>query len=147
MTPSQIRSELLKDHERLRTMMDEARKLAARASSGEPVIDELRQTVAILADVLRAHNVREEELLGGFIRSVDAWGPVRAEIMTEEHAQEHEEFFAALLGVQTTPVEFAGAGVMLLLDRILEHMACEEAVFLSEDVLRDDLAAIDYFGG
>ena len=147
MTPSQIRSELLKDHERLRTMMDEARKLAARASSGEPVIDELRQTVALLADVLRAHNVREEELLGGFIRSVDAWGPVRAEIMTEEHAQEHEEFFAALLGVQTTPVEFAGAGVMLLLDRILQHMACEEDAFLSEDVLRDDLVVTDSFGG
>lgn len=147
MTPTQIRTELLRDHERLRKMTDEARKLAARGSSGEPVIDELREAVAILAAVLRAHNLREEELLGGIIRSVDAWGPVRAEIMTEEHAQEHEEFFAALVGVQTTPVEFAGAGVMILLDRILEHMSCEEDAFLNEDVLRDDSVVTDSFGG
>lgn len=144
---SQIREVLLQDHQILRSMIATARKVADRGSDGEPVAEELRGEIVRLMDVLRGHNRREEELLRDVIPSVDAWGQVRAEIMTEEHVREHEEFFAALMGVQATPVEFAGAGVGLLLESMLAHMAREERAFLSEDVLRDDIVATYSFSG
>jgi hypothetical protein len=53
---------------------------------------------------------------------------------------EHRELYAALLGEDHTPVD-------ALLDRVLDHMAREEAIVLNEDVLRDDVVVVDYFGG
>jgi hypothetical protein len=141
MTPSQMREVLLQDHMILRSMIAAARKVAERACDGQTTADELRGELVRLADVLRGHNLREEGLLRNVIPSVDAWGQARAEIMTEEHVREHEELVAALTGVQSTPVEFAGAGTGLLLDGILGHMAREESAFLGEDVLRDDIVA------
>lgn len=140
MKASQMRAELCEEHAQLRAMIDVVRRLAARPSQGTAGREALRGAVVQLADALRRHNLREEELLGGIIPTVDAWGPVRAEIMDEEHVAEHEELYAALLGQDGQPVES-------LLDRVLDHMAREEAAFLNEDVLRDDVIVTDYFGG
>src|ERR1035438_395345 len=114
MTLSQIRAELLQDHRRLCAMIDTARQVADRGTAGERIADELRGEIIRLADALRTHNLREEKLLRNVLPSVDAWGCARAEIMTEEHVLEHQELFAALLGIQRRPVDFAKPGVAKL---------------------------------
>jgi hypothetical protein len=55
------------------------------------------------------------------------------------YPDEHEELYAALVGIPHTVVEFAGGGVTLLLDSILEHMAREETALLGDDVPHDDV--------
>ena len=146
MRPSEIRAELLAQHDQIRTMMDDVRHVAVRARRGEPVGEALQAGVARLAQVIAQHNAREEELLRGIIPTVDAWGPARAEIMDETHAREHEVLQEAILGIPRTPREFAGAGVEALFERVLEHMAREEKTLLAEDVLRDDTVMVE-FGG
>jgi hypothetical protein len=92
--------------------------------------DDLREHLVRLTDAIRMHNLREEALLRDLIPSADAWGPTRAEIMIEEHIQEHDRLCAALLGIPCTPPEFAAAGIAALVGLIGEHMDREEAAFL-----------------
>jgi len=127
-------------------MIDVARACADRASAGAE-IEDLVTAVRLLADLVRRHNQREEQLLRDLIPTVDAWGEARAELMTDEHVREHGAIHGALLGMTRTPSEFAGAGMRLLFDQMLDHMAREERAFLNERVLRDDVVAIDPFGG
>jgi hypothetical protein len=146
MTHSQIRAELLEQHSEIRTMVDEARICADRACGGGPAED-LVAAIRLLADAVRRHNGREEELLRDLIPTVDAWGEARADLMTDEHVQEHEAIHGALLGMTRTPSEFAGAAMRELLDELVDHMAREERAFLNERVLRDDVVATDPFAG
>jgi hypothetical protein len=147
MSASEIRTELLEQHAHIRRMMDATRVAAVRASAGECDGDELRASLVALADAVRTHNLREELLLRDVIPSVDAWGPTRAAIMTESHIKEHDRLFTALLGFRSTPVDIAGAGIIALIALLRDHMDHEEAIFLREDVLRDDIVMSDQSAG
>lgn len=131
MKVSQIREELLEHHRALRVMIGECKKTAR---------EDLRPCLQRLADYLRMHNRREEALLRSIVKRADAWGPARAEIMDEEHVNEHVAIYNALAFFETgDPVK--------LLDKVLAHMAHEEEVFLNAEVLRDDIVVLDGFGG
>jgi hypothetical protein len=147
MTPSQVRAELLEQHEELRRMADRARTCADGACDGAEVAQGLLSAIRLLADAVQRHNLREEHLLRDLIPSVDAWGQIRAEIMTDEHALEHDLLHRALLETSCTFSEFVGADIGQLLDKLIHHMAREERGFLNEHVLRDDVVAIDPFSG
>jgi hemerythrin-like domain-containing protein len=138
MRASEVRAELLEQHAELRAMAGGLTQVAARARSGEPVESELSSALVRFIDALRRHNLREEELLRDILPAVDAWGPARDQVMTEEHVEEHEELYAALFGLRTAPGEFAGEAAGNLMNRILEHMAREELIFLGDDTLRDE---------
>jgi hypothetical protein len=107
-----------------------------------------RDYLVRLADSVRRHNLREEELLRDVIPKVDPWGPARAEIMTDEHVMEHQELYAALADAAAVddPRELLPR-VRGLRERMLDHMAREEKGFLGEETLRDDDVSIDSFGG
>ncbi len=147
MKPSEIRGELLHEHARIRTMLDVTLTIAKGMGASAPGRGDLQACVVRLADALRAHNRREEELLRDFIASIDAWGPTRAAIMADEHKREHDRLDAALSGVPRTPIEFAAAGIIALVALIRQHMDREEEAFLGEDVLRDDLIVTNQSGG
>ncbi len=147
MKPSEIRGELLREHAQIRTMLDVTLTFVEVLHVDAPGCDDLREHLVRLTDAIRTHNLREEALLRDLIPSVDAWGPARVTIMMEEHIQEHEQLYAALLGIPCTPAEFAAAGVAALVDLIGEHMDREEAAFLGEDVLRDDLVVANQCDG
>lgn len=148
MTPSEIRRELLEQHREVRARMDDARGAITRWKGGSPARDAVQVALALLADAVRKHNRREEELLRDIIPTVDAWGPARAEIMVEEHAKEHAELHAALIEAGSAPdSEKASAILDALVTNLGEHMTREEKILLSEDVLHDDQLVRDYFGG
>lgn len=145
---SKIRTELLEQHGEIRARIDEVKAAAEKLGQGEAARDLLRTALARLAEAVRKHNQNEEELLRDVIPHVDAWGPARAEVMVEEHGKEHQELYAALVEAGATPDGQAAITIVSkLLDRMREHMAIEEKVILSEDVLRDDLVPREYFGG
>jgi hypothetical protein len=147
MKASEMRAELLQQHDQIRIIIGTTRAFAERARAGAAVGADLRASLVRVTNALRVHNLHEETMLRDVIHRVDAWGPVRADIMTEEHIKEHARLYAALLGVSCTPIEFAGIGVASLLDLICEHMDREEAAFLGEEVLRDDLVVANQSSG
>ena len=148
MTPSEIRQELLEQHVALRAKIDATRIAAERWKGGAPSREELRSCLAVLADGVRAHNRREEELLRDVIPSADAWGPARAEVMQETHVEEHRDMYEALIDAGAAADATTGVPpVIKLLDKMLEHMKREESSFLGADVLRDDAVTPDFFGG
>ena len=77
MKPSEIRTELIAQHEAVRSMARRTGELVARMKSGEAVRVGLGKALGELADAMRAHNEREEALLREIIPTVDAWGPAR----------------------------------------------------------------------
>jgi hemerythrin HHE cation binding domain-containing protein len=148
MSPSEIRDELLEQHASLRAMIEDVRWVAGRAHESDGKPGELQDHMRRLALAFRAHNRREEEVLKGFLVSVDAWGPVREEIMSEEHVAEHVELYAALVDMNMTARSAIAAGALAAgLDRMLDHMAREEIAYLGEDVLRDDGVMMSQFSG
>jgi hypothetical protein len=148
MNAAEIRDELLSQHANLRQIIDEVHRSAGVGSAGAGTDVEVAAHVVRLARMLREHNRREEALLRGVLGSVDAWGPVREEIMNEEHVAEHEELGAALCSATAGPgVGMTGAALIDLLERVLEHMAREERIFLDADVLREDAILGDQCSG
>lgn len=143
----EMRAELLAQHAELRAQMAIAQAAAERCARGEPARDALSAAIARLADALARHNAREEQLLGRIIPTIDAWGPGRAETMSDAHAHEHLEVHRALVetGAASEPRQAARAALALV-ERIAEHMAREEQDFLGADVLDDD-GRNDPFGG
>jgi hypothetical protein len=137
MKPSELRAELLGEHGRLREMIDEARAVAKSASEGELASYDLRIQVTRLADAVRRHNLREEQSFREVLPTIDGWEK-RSAMLLEEHIREHEELFAALIGIPFAVGEFAGIGVSALLDMLLKHMDREENAILDAETLRDD---------
>jgi DNA repair exonuclease SbcCD ATPase subunit len=148
MTPSEIRKELLEQHAQLRAEIDATRAAAKQWQQQEAAREALRSAMAVLADGVRQHNRREEELLQEIIPTADAWGPARAEVMREEHVEEHKAMYEALIDAGAAPSASVGVPpVLKLLDKMEEHMKREEKAFLGADVLRDDAVTPDFFGG
>ncbi|MGO8993919.1 MAG: hemerythrin domain-containing protein [Polyangiaceae bacterium] len=148
MKPSEIRRELLEQHAGLRSLIEATCRATESAARGEGSRDEAADCLARVVDALRRHNLREEDLLRDLIPTVDPWGPARAEIMTEEHIEEHRELFATLVAAtEARDPRAAATLVRELREHLLEHMAREEKGFLGEDALHDDDLSVDAFGG
>jgi hypothetical protein len=144
MTPSEIRLELIRQHEEIRSAISETRSAATRS----PDAGDVRARALRLAERLRRHNLDEEHMLQDLLRTVDAWGPMRVDIMNEQHVAEHEQLWSALSEASGAPDASALCdAVLAAIDRVLFHIAREEAVYLSEDVLRDDAVVIDQCSG
>jgi hypothetical protein len=138
MKPSEIRQELLGQHAEIHRRLEAARY-------AEPT--DLHGALVRLADCLRVHNLREEELMTDIFPQLDAWGMIRAEVMVGEHLEEHRELWEAVLDTsETTDPLVAASKTRELCERIHEHMLREEKVFLNDEVLSDDVQ-VDYFGG
>jgi len=147
MKPSEIRLELLQQHDQIRVIMEVTKTIAESISAGRPRRGDLSGCVLRLADAVRAHNCREEALLLDFIPSVDAWGGAREAIMRKEHIQEHARLDVALRGIPLASPDLAAFGVVALIRLMREHMDREEAAFLGEDVLRDDVVVANQTDG
>jgi hypothetical protein len=142
-----IRAELMAQHTHLRDVIEDVRGGLLREAGREPLGAELRARMDELAGGLRKHNLREEELLRGVLATIDAWGLVREDIMSAQHVVEHEELAAALEATAMTETAVDSETVHASLDRLLQHMAREETMFLNEALLRDDGVVAEQFSG
>src|SRR4029077_18845636 len=86
MTASEIRTELLGQHQEIRLMIETTREAARRTQSDTSARSDLSACTVRLAHCIRTHNRREEEVLRELLRTIDAWGPERVQIMEEQHA-------------------------------------------------------------
>lgn len=148
MKPSDIRAELLAQHDDLRERIRVTRGVAERCLTGEDAREELGLLLTRLTDAVRAHNSREEQLMSNVFPDLDAWGPTRHQIMSEEHVVEHDKLVTALIDTNRHTDPRSAARVALeLFDHMTVHIEHEEKVFLGTDVLADDEPPPDAFGG
>jgi iron-sulfur cluster repair protein YtfE (RIC family) len=145
MEPSQIRSRILSDHERLRRDLDRLAALVGEARGDSAVRATLLTDTESLLARLHAHMHWEDSYLLPALREADAWGAERAERLTRDHREQREllDFLNFRLREQARPLALLIREVEHVIELLREDMREEEAELLDERVLRDDVIAID----
>jgi len=141
------RTLLLLQHKQLRERIVEVGEAAANVlacSESELVgrADELKRAVVEFADDLNLHLSAEEELLGPILERLDAWGPVRLELLRSEHAHQRALLHTLHTDRSLEPREMARRVRSLVAD-VLVDMNAEERDLLAEGLLRDDPIVVD----
>lgn len=148
LSPSDVRSRVLAEHEMLRERLVELQSLAREVTIEETLVGELRQCLRKLLMEFSMHLESEEEILMPVIETMDAWGHQRASRMRDEHAMQRAllaRMFERVSSPQP-PIELAIEADALAL-RVFRDMLEEEQELLAEDFLRNDVVAIDQFCG
>jgi iron-sulfur cluster repair protein YtfE (RIC family) len=135
MNPSEVRTQILAEHDRLRVLLSELEAAADR--------DALRRALGELLSSLRNHVAREDEILVPALEAADAWGPQRAARIRENHEAQLRllsTWERAATG-SLAPADLASR-LAHFAAGLRDDMASEEADLLRPDVLRDDVVAI-----
>ncbi len=132
-------------HQQLRALIAQVRKAAVDLLEGEVAgSEELRNQVGALRTQMEDHLATEEALLGPVLERIDAWGPVRLDLMRAEH--EHQRAVLAVLRSDRAAglaPELLARRTLGLLDDILTDMDAEDRDLLDPKVLRDDVIQLD----
>jgi len=134
--PSKLLTELMKQHEAIRAIMDRCEALADELDDGRGDPSQLTREVAKLRLAFDAHNRFEEQLLRPVLREIDAFGDVRIDRMIADHIGEHHAVREQLGDGPTAMLRSA-------IDTLRVHLQAEERYFLSSKVLRDDLVTVE----
>ena len=145
MKPSEVRSRVLSDHERLRRDLDRLGDLAGVIRNGHVALATLRADTEVLLARLEAHMHWEESYLLPTLREADAWGVERAEQLTRDHREQREllDYLTRSLRDRAKPAALVEREVRHLIGLLRDDMREEEAELLDERVLRDDVVAVD----
>lgn len=135
MNPSDARLLLLAQHDRIRQHLERCTRLAAQQRAGEPVSEELDESLAGLRDEFAEHNQAETEIIAELLRGPAAWSSLMVDRMLEEHVGEHSAFWELLSGTRDEVAE----RITELAEQLDAHMAAEERTFLSPMTLRADV--------
>ena len=136
MHPSKLLTELMKQHDALRAIIDRCEAMADELDEGRGDPSQLTREVAKLRLAFDAHNRFEEQLLRPVLREMDAFGDVRIDRMIADHVGEHHAVREQLGDGPTAMLRSA-------IDTLRVHLQAEERYFLSSKVLRDDLVSVE----
>ncbi len=145
MNHEERRQTLHAQHQQLRAVIAEVRQAALEVLGAESEdSSELRDRVGRLREDLERHLSLEEALLEPVLERIDAWGPIRLELLRTEHA--HQRAVLSLLrsdrAAAIPPLQLARR-VLGLLDDISADMDAEDRDLLDARVLRDDPIQLD----
>src|SRR5687767_12406630 len=120
---SEIRNELLREHQEIRRLARETLEVVERGPLCEPEVrGALQERLPERETTLWNHNRHEEELLDDVLPTVDAWGPQRAQRMSAHHSVEYEEALEALAEAR---LESDPSRTGAILHDLLQHIAHE----------------------
>ena len=145
MNHEERRQTLHGQHLHLRGVIARVREAALEIVGAEETDStSLRSLISELRDDLERHLTTEEALLGPVLERIDAWGPVRLDLLRAEHA--HQRAVLSVLrsdrAAAVPPLKLARR-VLGLLDDIIADMDAEDRDLLDPRVLRDDLIQLD----
>lgn len=146
--PSEIRSIILAEHGELRQRLAGIEALLDGLSRGDAAArHDLRTSFVALCELFVTHIAHEEAILRPILADIDGWGPVRVELMDEEHVEQRKRVAElSQLHPDTDPGAYVRSVREFVTD-LRKDMDGEEHECLSPDVLRDDTTSIDAFGG
>src|SRR5512143_3068130 len=119
MTATTTRDELRRQHTDLLVRLERAREIASRAPH------ELHNALLDLDNVLRWHQLAEEDALSDLLPHANEWELFCA---IREHAEEHKRIHETLREVTTGDPKDAVEKAVALFDRILAHIRAETFV-------------------
>ena len=149
MDPSEVRRRILDDHRALRDKLGEIEELAGVVARYAEAVRGLQSGSAELLETLQGHLDLEDAILAPALRESDSWGDQRADLLLAHHREQRGELGAALDDVREqkiTPAELARR-MMDLAAELRRDMAHEEEDYLDENLLRDDIIAINLESG
>jgi len=149
LSDSEACAKLLAEHECLRFLLLACEGEASKILDGrETTGRQLLSTLLELRDAFEDHNREEESQLRPLLLGADSFGEVRIAGMVADHMQEHAALREALRdAVEPNLPDRSARAALEVVSRLRRHMDAEEAQFLNERVLRDDLVSLDAFGG
>jgi Hemerythrin HHE cation binding domain len=147
MSPGEVRTFILRQHARIRELLDgveqAANRLLASAVPNAAACDATRLLTLQLCSTMEAHIELENDILVGALATIDAWGLVRGEHLRQEHAEQLSlvSAYASELREGTTTGSVLGLTASRLVALIRADMAHEEESVLSAGLLSDGLVA------
>ena len=149
MRASEVRDEILAEHELIRAVLGAVDRLAKALEAGRGEVDELREQALVLHRRLRAHLDFEDDFLVPAVREADAWGEERARQLGEDHTEQREllEYVLRQLVDRDRVPLLLCRTMRSFVEVVLEDMAHEESGLLRDDILRDDVVGIEVEAG
>ena len=145
MNHEERRTILMTQHRDLRVLVANVRAAALEIlEHGSDESSVLRNLIGDLRTDMERHLATEEALLGPILERIDAWGPVRLDLMRAEHA--HQRAVLAVLRSDRAAAlspQVLARRILGLLDDILADMDAEDRDLLDARVLRDDIIQLD----
>lgn len=123
-----VKARVNREHAVIRTLLDVLEDAAKNVNAAPTGLPSLRRAVWELYVVFDDHLAMEEALVLPHLEKVDAWGPVRAENMLQEHSEQRQLLLAL---VDDTECDRKDAATL-----------AEEALWIV-NALRKDVAAED----
>ena len=150
MQPSQVRRQILDDHDKLRGMLSSLEALARAVLAGNrDQAGALRAEGEALHERLLEHMHWEDLYLVPALREADAWGEARAAEVERDHREQRELLGHTLAGLrdQSRPLAALADSLIDLVALLREDMEQEEQASVDARVLRDDVVGIDVEAG
>ncbi len=142
----EVRSRVLAEHAKLRTIITEVDRLALAVAADElKHIDALRTQAERLYRALAEHIDHEDAILGPILRRIDAWGAVRQEQMLSDHANQRATLAQAISDLDTGGASL-GRLVQSMCWEILHDMRREEHDLLHPDLWAEEITTIEIGG-
>jgi hypothetical protein len=145
MRPDDIRDRISREHVQIRILACTVDADCRRVLDGGSA--RLRDSALALTRALWDHLTVEDRLLVPELRKLDAWGPVRAERIAEEHARQREELANLAQLARSGPSEELAARTRCLIAVLREDMDAEERDLLSPELWREDCVVVDQLTG
>jgi hypothetical protein len=143
MEPAQVRDMVLRDHEELKAKLAHLYRVIAHAD-----VQAMAREARVLLHKLAAHLELEDAMLAPVLRTIDAWGPVRADRLNEDHTAQRREISELLHFLEESEdAERIADRVSRFAETLERDMKEEEHDVLSSELLRDDTVSTDAFGG
>jgi iron-sulfur cluster repair protein YtfE (RIC family) len=148
MNPSEVREMILADHREIRQLLERVEELTA-PESGVERLAELRERGRALHDKFIRHLELEDRYLVPAVRDADGWGEERARQITEEHRQQRELLADVLHQLRDATAVPAALRRSLrsFVEAMRADMIHEEKAVLRDDILRDDVVAVNVEAG
>jgi hypothetical protein len=138
---SDVRTEVLSQHDTLRTILREA-QVAALEGHAHPL--EVAHLAHEIRRSFRAHLAFEERVLVPVLTSVEVWGPDRVRNLVEEHTRQRADLDALIASIESGEDTARVASMFCRIAADLaQDMDEEERDYLGPDLLRDYAAFPD----
>jgi iron-sulfur cluster repair protein YtfE (RIC family) len=145
LSPSGVRERILGEHARLREQLAKLQGLARwLRDDPAPLLAVQRVSRRLLAE-LDAHTLLEDAVLGPALRDIDAWGPIRQRELLAHHVEQRNMLHQLLADYATCSDDCPRVAELTLswISDVVTDMDHEEHSIISQNLLRDDLVAVD----
>lgn len=145
--PSEVRRKVLTQHREIERMLSELEVGAKRLRDGKEGAERVKRAAFALRGTLELHMEFEEAHMVPAITEAGGFGPERARHIHAEHAEQRKQLDRLVHSIRDakSPAEIE-SGVSHLAGMLRKDIAEEEADYVNERLLRDDIIPTDTFG-